>query len=378
MDDDLTFGASVWATSEPITSKQPLVAAKPEQEAKFDDEFDDFGTPADTTQGDINDDNDFGDFGDFGEAEPGSLQTFTEHSGFDDVRIAGPSSQIWQPLRLDPFPPRSTLESAIDETWGPIWNYEDIADVTTDDPIREAEGIAQILITPSRWVCRRLTSLSSVQLVLFSSSRAMYKSLLQTPPPTKPPNWTRSRIRRQHLITLGIPVNLDEVLPRAGGKPLPPLEIHTRPMSTPPENRNNASGSRDVTPKPGEQAVFAQFGPKPELDMAKINKLLQLNAGMLVSPYKYYCPLSTVFLFFLEQLTMQPLANVERHLAEIKSQTANTSKLLTYLLQSRDALQQDSETYNGLIAEMVGQAQSLRSGKPPRTASIRRGNSGLS
>lgn len=75
---------------------------------------------------------------------------------------------------------------------------------------------------------------------------------------------------------------------------------------------------------------------------------------------------------------MQPLANVERHLAEIKSQTANTSKLLAYLLQSRDALQQDSETYNGLIAEMVGQAQSLRSGKPPRTASIRRGNNGLS
>ena len=152
MDDDLTFGASVWATSEPITSKQPL-AAKPEQEVGFDDEFDDFddfGAPADTTQGDIDDDNDFGDFGDFGEAELGSTQTFAEHSGFDDDRIAGPSSQIWQPLRLDPFPSRSTLESTIDETWGSIWNYEDIADVTTDDPIREAEGIAQILITPSR------------------------------------------------------------------------------------------------------------------------------------------------------------------------------------------------------------------------------------
>jgi hypothetical protein len=72
---------------------------------------------------------------------------------------------------------------------------------------------------------------------------------------------------------------------------------------------------------------------------------------------------------------MQPLANVERYLSDIKAQTANTSKLLTYLLQSRDTLQQDAETYNGLIAEMVGQAQSLRSGKP-RTGSIRRGNSG--
>jgi len=72
---------------------------------------------------------------------------------------------------------------------------------------------------------------------------------------------------------------------------------------------------------------------------------------------------------------MQPLSNLERYLADIKTQTANTSDLLTYLLQSRDALQQDSETYNGLIAEMVGQAQSLKSGKTPRrTGSIRRGN----
>jgi hypothetical protein len=116
--------------------------------------------------------------------------------------------------------------------------------------------------------------------------------LLQTPPPTKPPNWTRSRIRRQHLITLGIPVNLDEVLPRANGKPLPTLEIHTRPMSAPPGGRNhhtngaNASGSntrhnsRTGTPQPGQQGGYGHLGPKPELDTNKINKLLQLSHGM--------------------------------------------------------------------------------------------------
>jgi len=70
---------------------------------------------------------------------------------------------------------------------------------------------------------------------------------------------------------------------------------------------------------------------------------------------------------------MQPLANLERYLSDLRVQTSNTSNLLTYLLQSRDALQQDSETYNGLIAEMVGEAQKLKSGKP-RMGSIRRGN----
>src|SRR5688572_22068813 len=90
------------------------------------------------------------------------------------------------------------------------------------------------------------------------SSREMYRSLLQTPPLTRPPNWTRSRIRRQHLISLGIPVNLDEVLPKTAGKPLPTLEIHTRPMSAPPGPRNagvtNGSStthnSRSGTPQP--------------------------------------------------------------------------------------------------------------------------------
>lgn len=75
----------------------------------------------------------------------------------------------------------------------------------------------------------------------------------------------------------------------------------------------------------------------------------------------------------VESLTMQPLVNLERYLADIRLQTADTSNLLTHLLQARDSLQQDSEMYNGLIAEMVGEAQKLKSGKPSRTASIRRG-----
>lgn len=344
MDDDLTFGASVWAASEPLNTNSII---KSDQPLNFDgaiaDDFDDFGALDEAPGTDLKDD-DFGDFGDaddFGDAEGSSL-AFGEAVAFEeDFRIPGPSSQSWRPLQLDPFPSRPSLEQELNETLGPLWNCEDISLVTTDEAIREVEGPAQILVS--------------------QSSREMYKMLLQTPPPIKPPNWTRSRIRRQHLIALGIPVNLDEVLPRANGKPLPPLEIHTRPMSAPPGSRNphpNLPGqsnhnSRAGTPQPGQQGIFAQFGPKPELDAGRINKLLQLTT---------------------ESLTIQPLSNLERYLSDIRLQTANTSSLLTYLLQSRDALQQDSETYNGLIAEMVGEAQKLKSGKAPsRMGSLRRG-----
>lgn len=194
----------------------------------------------------------------------------------------------------------------------------------------------------------------------------MYKVLLQTPPLVKPPNWTRSRIRRLHLIALGIPVNLDEMLPSAQGKALPPLEISTRPSSTPPSVNGRGSMSvhstRPGTPQPSRQnSSVAQFGPGPNLDIDRINALLALETG---KQRFSNCPcITTEFRSTAENLNIQPLAVLERHLADLRTETANTSNLLTHLLQTKDSLQQDSETYNGLIAELVGEAQKIKSGK---------------
>lgn len=154
MDDDLTFGASVWGEPEPVSNSPIAPKAAPpvvnEFEATAFDDFDEFGEPEETVVEGVNEDDDFGDFGDFGEAEPSSSMAFGDSVTFDEASIAGPSSQKWRPLLLDPFPSRQSLQAELEDTLGPIWNYEDIAAVTTNEPIREAEGVAQILITPSR------------------------------------------------------------------------------------------------------------------------------------------------------------------------------------------------------------------------------------
>ncbi|KAF5387629.1 hypothetical protein D9615_000576 [Tricholomella constricta] len=346
MDDDFIFGASVWGTTEPVDVVPPRRTASPLESApdsQFDNQFDDYNDPADTVQTDAGDD-DFGDFGDFGDAAIASPSGFGDDVGFgEEVRIAGPSSNSeWHPLQLDPLPSRQGLEEQLNGILEPIWGHEDLANILSSDDIREVEGVSQVLVKPE--------------------SRDLYNMLVQSPPPTKPPNWTRSRIRRQHLIALGIPVNLDEVLPRANGKPLPPLEITTRPMSAPPGPRNplhqhnipaSSNNSRAGTPQPSRQPTPpSHFGPKPELDQAKIQNLLNLNP---------------------DTLTIQPLSSLERHLADLRTQTAATSALLTHLLQARESLQQDNETYNGLIAELVGEAQKMKSGKP-RTNPVRRGS----
>jgi len=50
--------------------------------------------------------------------------------------------------------------------------------------------------------------------LIFSTDRSLsLYSQLVAPPPLAPPNWIRSRIRRMFLISLGVPVDLDELLP---------------------------------------------------------------------------------------------------------------------------------------------------------------------
>lgn len=139
-----------------------------------------------------------------------------------------------------------------------------------------------------------------------SHSRSLYNALYQTSPPgIHHPNWTRSRIRRRHLVSLGIPVNLDEVLPNVNGKPMPALQITTRPSSAPPGPRNlsrvtspppssahpgsrpgSRPGARPGTPKPnapGRISALVQtgLGPKPEIDEDRIKQTLAMTSGKL-------------------------------------------------------------------------------------------------
>lgn len=156
IDDDLSFGASVWGTpsESPIGLAPPtpkfhssaLTSEPPSEDDQFDD-FDDFGT----TQGGEHDDDDFGDFGDFGDVQANPADFGGEEGVFgEEVRIAGHSE--WEPLRLDPMPSSSQLERQVNTILAPLWVDEDLSQITTDEEIRQAEGLSQILVTAERQV----------------------------------------------------------------------------------------------------------------------------------------------------------------------------------------------------------------------------------
>ncbi|KDQ21095.1 hypothetical protein BOTBODRAFT_27094 [Botryobasidium botryosum FD-172 SS1] len=375
MDDDFSFGIAVWQDA-PVSPSQkdasphnsiPTTSAIVDDSA-FDD-FDDFRDPiaASTSAAITADDDDFGDFGDFGDVDD---------NGFGDVGAAFPAADdfasgtfqplpaapdVWEPLRLDPLPSALELNERVQSILSPLWAHIDPEKIMTSEDIRQVEGLGQVLVTPE--------------------SREVYHTLLQSPLPSfasRPINWTRSRIRRQHLISLGIPVNLDEVLPQASKNALPMMHITTsvvpRPMSAPPGPRSSpstplqragtplAGTPRSGTPQPGQNsgrytpqrpaASTLALGPKPKLDQAKADELLALSP---------------------ESLILLPLPALQTHLDSLREMTATASSLLSHLLQTRDALQLDSETYNGLIAELVTEAQKMKGGKG-RQVSGKRGS----
>ena len=308
MEDDFTFGTSVWGAPDEVpppslTLQPPPLAVSPGPSTAQDDfdDFSNFRTPAETVAGSGEEDNDdFGDFGDFGETQqlpitPGFSTSFGDPVYAEPEGISGPSTSTdWRPLRLDPLPSRQQLQEQVDSILGPLWSYDDTSQLT-DEPMREIGGLNQTLVTPERYL---LSSAFRDVVSQFTggSSRQLYNALLPPSSPTfQPVNWTRSRIRRQHLIHLGIPINLDEVLPRTNGA-LPTLEITTRPMSAPPGPRGQMSklqnavngsrgGSRPASPSPRagpSAAAELRLGPRPEFDDKWAEQLLALSHGTLL------------------------------------------------------------------------------------------------
>lgn len=164
MDDDLDFGASVWSTTErlsvslpPPTFSEPSPAPSSSQDG-FDD-FDEFGTPAETIAASSEGaDDDFGDFGDFGEVTHAADVPAFDGSAFQESISTPRPSNGWRPLHVDPTSTRDDLQRQIDSILGPLWSRDNLH-FFTDEPIRQSEGLSQVLVTRERYFFRDIVQL---------------------------------------------------------------------------------------------------------------------------------------------------------------------------------------------------------------------------
>ncbi|KAL7420400.1 hypothetical protein Q5752_005370 [Cryptotrichosporon argae] len=321
--DEPAVESAVEPAVEPVVEHvvEPAVVDAVAAADDFDD-FDDFGEPS-AAAGDAAADDAFGDFGEFEEGAGGGAEDAGVVAG---VLVEEPAER-WSALKLRPVPPKSDMLAQLAE----------LVDVDegawTDEPPRNA-GLGQVLVD--------------------ESSRETYAQLT-TAPILKPLDWTRSRVRREHLISMGVPVNLDEVDSHRLSS-LPPLRIMTTaapgacdrasmppPRSSSVDTRRNGAGARgEPEAGPSSAPGLGGSGPgqyglgaKPVLDIARAEALCALEE---------------------DDLALLPLARLRQVQDDMARVSAQASAQLAWLLQLKDAQAQDAKTYNGMISELIANA----------------------
>ncbi|KAJ9604100.1 hypothetical protein H2200_011623 [Cladophialophora chaetospira] len=307
-----------------------------------------------TLEDDENDDNDFGDdFDEFEEgAQAGGDDDFGDFDdGFEEPEAVEesppvPTSQA-NTIPADPFPliDFAALSSIPDllaatqahlDAMFPNSTPEKLSEIPSSDPIPDSSPI-------------------------FPSDRSLslWKQLI-TPPPLQPPNWTQSRIRRLFLVSLGVPVDLDEILPPSKQKKLVLPDINLDIPSRKSEGdkptgslarlkaqagANDSTASLDSTQSGTTKERHARSRkpkgppPPPELDLAAVRRLCATTEERFDG-------------FTDEEL--------QAHVKELTDLTSRTSEVLEYWLKRRDGLVKEKEAFEGVIENLVRHARRVR------------------
>lgn len=172
----------------------------------------------------------------------------------------------------------------------------------------------------------------------------------------QPPNWTRSRIRRLFLVSLGVPVDLDEILPPSKQKRLilPSIGLDStsspRPSTTidrlkdaPGNDSTTSLDSRTGAPKPKRFRGTAQKGPPPPPDF-------DANAASLLAATTD------------EALQVYSDAELKDHVFTLGLLNESASRVLEYWLERRDEGLKEKEALEGVIENLVGFVKGRRKG----------------
>lgn len=273
---------------------------------------------------DEGDDDDFGDFGEFEEEAQtdqfGSPAQPEEPLEQESRSIPQQSSgSNWQPLTITPNSTSSSIANDVRQLLsaplsdGRMYPFHDgAASQLSQDQIRQVDGPSQILVR--------------------EESRAAW-SALSKQPELKPVDWMRSKTRRQYLIAVGVPINLDELntTNTNGSKTLPPLALKL--------DRGARGSEADSGPvnqnegKPGSAKSTRERDNKPpEFDTQRAKSIVAMTE---------------------DQLTLLGLPALRELQRETEVLTRQASTVLTHYLSQRESHSTDAEMYNGLIKDLV-------------------------
>jgi hypothetical protein len=230
-------------------------------------------------------------------------------------------------------------------------NFDDL------DSIEDIVAATQPYINEIYPSLQGIPSIASIEdarsIFLTERSKSLWTQLV-APPPLQPPDWVRSRIRRLFLVSLGVPVDLDEILPASKQKKLILPSIHIpgekspRPSS---DGRNDALGrvkregenasSTSVDSSTSKQPDRKRKGPPPppELDISSTTMLCSTTDAALQN--------------FTED-------ELKEHVERLKGLVVRANEVFEYWQKRMESALGDKDAFEQVIESLVAHAKKLR------------------
>ncbi|RYC56036.1 hypothetical protein CHU98_g10169 [Xylaria longipes] len=286
----------------------------------------------------IDNDDDFGD--DFDEFEEGDEEA--DFGDFDDGFQQAEAPSIAQPVANRP------------QVSIPSFVYLDGLD--SEDILTASEPYLDALYPPDVLEISPLSSPPNDNPIFFNPRSASLWSQLAAPPPLQPPDWIRSRIRRLFLVSLGVPVDLDEILPASKQKKLVLPSLHrvtsNGSLRTSTDSRS-VSRLRKSDADGSSVSVDSQGKEKPRSRSKKRKVPPQLPAFDLVAA-KQLCATTEEALKGMTDLELQ------QHVRKLKEMEVLANEVHEFWKKRTDEKIGDREAFEGVIENLVKHARKTR------------------
>ncbi|KAL6908453.1 hypothetical protein GGI43DRAFT_144282 [Trichoderma evansii] len=347
-DDDEGVAAEEVAAEETVTTEETVAAEEGNQEADTEGDQEagteggeEAGIEGGEGFGEVGgeeggEDDDFGD--DFDDFEEGG-----HDDDFDDFEDGFQHAEPTTTTTSAPLPvqPQHSLPFSIPDFDG----------LSPDEVTSTIEPCLHDLFPPEELDFQAFPQLSKESSIFLTPRSASLWSQLVAPPPLAPPDWIRSRTRRLFLVSLGVPVDLDEILPASKQKKLvlPSLNI---PAASPRGSSdlrsatrlnqgdgNMSSTSVDSHGKPSASKRRKGPPPPPELDLVVAKHVCQTTDEAL------------------KGMTDQELKD---HVAKLEAMQGAAKEVLDYWTKRTDEKIGDREAFEGVIENLVAHARKVR------------------
>lgn len=246
-----------------------------------------------------------------------------------------------------------------DYSWQPIPDFDGM---DTDDIFTTTEPYLNALFpTTAEDEGITITPPPKDNPIFFTPRSASLWSQLVAPPPLQPPDWIRSRIRRLFLVSLGVPVDLDEILPASKQKKLVLPSVHS-PRTSNDSRRSGSKGpSRIKTGQSGQEGGSpsdsgggtggggaggggARTGtkrkaPPPEFDLVAAKQLCATTD---------------------EALDGMTDTELKEHVKRLEGLDGTAKAVLDYWQQRTDEQIGEREAFEGVIENLVKHARKTR------------------